>query len=277
MITNEGTWGADLSEWALAMARANLSPDTIRLRVYDVRRLGRWVGGRDPWTLTADELCDYVRGHRWSPETARGARSSLRAFWRWGVGTGRTDVDAAAGLPRIPPARPVPRPADPAGVVTALREADARLLLMLRLANDLGMRRAEVAQVHTRDVWADLDGSSLRVHGKGRRERDVPLPGDLARAIARLPAGYLFPGAVDGHLSARWVGKLVARALPGADTMHGLRHLAATELFRATNGDLRLVQELLGHASPATTARYVRVGSEQLRAAVSARASRWAG
>jgi len=96
MITNDGAWSADLTAWALAMQRADLSPDTIRIRVYDVRRLARWAGGREPWTLTGDELCDYLRGHRWARETARGARSSLRAFWRWGVGTGRTGVDAAA-------------------------------------------------------------------------------------------------------------------------------------------------------------------------------------
>lgn len=272
---DRGAWGAELAAWALAMERANLSPDTIRIRLYDVRRLARWAGWRAPWSLTDGELCDYLLSHRWARETARGCRSSLRAFWRWGVGTGRTEVDAAAGLPNIAPERPRPRPASPAGVVTALREADTRLLLMLRLANELGLRRAEVAQVHTRDLFEDLDGVSLRVHGKGRRERDVPLPADLARMIRRLPPGHLFPGAIDGHLSARWVGKLVARALPGEDTMHGLRHLAATELYRQSGGDLRLVQELLGHASPATTERYVLIGRDRLRAAVAERSERW--
>lgn len=214
--------------------------------------------------------------HTWARETARGMRSSLRRFYAWGVGTERTATNPAAGLPKIAPERPRPRPAPRSGVLVALHDADRRTLLMLRLANELGLRRAEVAQVHSRDVFEDLAGWSLLVHGKGRRERVVPLPVDLAGALRRLPPGYAFPGACEGHLSPRWVGKVCARALPGETTMHQLRHLAASEWFRETR-DLRVVQELLGHASLATTERYVAVDDDARRAAVSERAARWAG
>jgi integrase len=277
MTTDDGAWGAELEAWAGAMRRARLSPETIKLRLYDVDRLRRWAAPRGPWELTEDDLADYMADHRWARETARGARSSLRGFYRWAHGVGRIAEDPAAGLARIAPETPHSRPAAPGGVVVALRMSEERVVLMLRLANDVGMRRAEVAQVHTRDVVEDLDGWSLTVHGKGSKERLVPLPDDLARTLRHLPPGFAFPGRCDGHLSARWVGKLVARALPGPDTMHALRHLAATELYRRTGHDLRLVQELLGHASPATTARYIGVSKEDMRRAVTERARAWAG
>jgi integrase len=135
------------------------------------------------------------------------------------------------------------------------------------------MRRAEVAQVHRRDVVEDLLGWSLVVHGKGSKDRIVPLPSDLARVI-RSADGYLFPGRIDGHLSPRYVGKLVARALDDGTTMHQLRHLCATEVHRETK-DLRLVQAMLGHASLATTQRYVAVDDAAMRAAIGARSRRW--
>jgi integrase len=127
---------------------------------------------------------------------------------------------------------------------------------MLRLAAELGLRRAEVAQVHSRDLLDDLGGTSLLVHGKGSRERIMPLPGSLAADLRALPFGYAFPGADDGHLSPRWVGKIVGRLLPEGYTMHSLRHRFGTRAY-ALSKDMFTVQELLGHASPSTTRTYV--------------------
>lgn len=268
------TWSADLESFTRALRAAGKSEQTIALRLYHLQRLGLWASPREPWSLTLDDLLEWTGSHRWKVETRRSYRSSLRAFWRWGVLTERTGRDVAALLPSIPPAVPVPRPAPTAAVVTALHEADARVLLMLRLAHELGLRRGEVAQVHSDDLGRDLIGWSLHVHGKGSRDRDVPIPDDLARALRRLPAGWAFPGQVDGHLSARWVGKLVGRRLPAGVTMHQLRHLCATELHDEFR-DMRAVQTLLGHASIATTQRYVAVRHDRLRAMVAERASRW--
>jgi integrase len=271
---SEGAWGVETEAWATAMRAGRMSTETVKLRLYHVDRLRRHVHGRDPWSLTLDDLLGFMGAHEWARETARGTRSSLRAFWRWAVATDRTSKNVALGLPSIAPEEPHPRPAPRSAVVTALREADRRLLLMLRLANDLGMRRGEVAKVHSDDVRDDLLGWTLRVHGKGSRERDVPLPDDLARLLRSLPDGWAFPGRIDGHLSARYVGKLVASALPGTVTMHQLRHLCATELHDATH-DLRLVQTVLGHASVATTQRYVAVRQDKVAESVRARSARW--
>jgi integrase/recombinase XerC len=145
--------------------------------------------------------------------------------------------------------------------------ATPREQLMLRLAAEMGLRRAEVAVIHSRDIFEDMGGHSLTVHGKGGKERDVPLPPGLASQIRAEGTGYLFPGDDAGHLSPRWVGKLVTLLLPDELTMHTLRHRFATRAY-AVDKDVFVVQELLGHASPATTRRYVLVPRDGLRRTV---------
>ncbi|WP_419817020.1 tyrosine-type recombinase/integrase [Glaciibacter flavus] len=143
---------------------------------------------------------------------------------------------------------------------------------MLRLAHDAGLRRREIALVHSDDVFEDLHGWSLRVHGKGNKERDVPLTPRLAFELRALPYGWAFPGAIDGHLSPRRVGELAVDVLPSPWTIHTLRHSFATRAY-GHESDLFVVQELLGHASPATTRVYVQVQSSKLRSTVNAVAS----
>jgi integrase len=90
--------------------------------------------------------------------------------------------------------------------------------------------------------------------------------------LARMPEGYVFPGQDDGHLSPRYVGKLLATLLPEGWTMHTLRHRFATRAY-ALRSDLLLVQEMLGHASPTTTRRYVEYDRARMRAVVEELAS----
>jgi integrase/recombinase XerC len=275
MRTPSPEWASLIESWALALRAAGYPATTVGLRTYHLRRLASWAGDRSPWELTLDDLLRWTGSHEWKVETRRSYRSSLRGFWRWGIATDRTTRDPAIALPSIHPAQPQPRPAPPADVEIALQEADRRVWLMLRLANELGMRRGEVAQVHSRDTTRDLLGWSLHVHGKGSRDRVVALPDSLSRALREEPAGFLFPGADHGHLSARWIGTLVSRTLPTGVSMHALRHLCATELHDDTH-DLRAIQQLLGHASVATTERYVAVRPDAVRSMVSARSKRWA-
>lgn len=257
------------------MQATHLSTYTIDLRSYHVRRLARAGLATTPWKVTATDLLDWMGGHQWSRETSRAVRSSLRRFWAWGIATGRTEHDVADALPVIRPGQPRPRPAQVVVVEQAIRSADPRLLLMLRLANELGMRRGEVAQVHPDDdVVRDIVGWSLVVHGKGSQQRVLPLPDDLAEMLRASNSGYLFPSPRGGHLSPRWVGTLVSRALADGTTMHQLRHLCATEIHDQTH-DVRLVQVLLGHSSLATTQRYIAVDDTKVREAITTRSSRW--
>jgi integrase len=169
---------------------------------------------------------------------------------------GLTDVDAAAALPRVKSKPGVARPAPDRVYLEALMRSKPRTRLYLRLAAELGLRRAEIAQVHSDDLIEDLVGWSLLVHGKGNRERVVPLTPGIAAELRTLGVGFAFPGDRDGHVSPEWVGKQASRAMEGKWTIHTLRHRFAARTY-AIDADLFVVQELLGHASPATTRRYV--------------------
>jgi integrase len=220
-------------------------------------------------------LVSWCGRQAWAAETRRAHRTTYRGFWRWALAEGLVDVDAAAALPRVKPAAPRPRPAPDRVYLATLAAADDRVRMMVRLATELGMRRAEVAQVHARDLVEDLDGWSLVVHGKGARDRLMPMPAALAAAVrtyASEQGGWLFPGRNDGHLSPRWVGKLVGRAMPEGWTMHKLRHRAAVRVHEAGGRDLAVTQDFLGHASPATTRVYLPRNDARLREAVEAAA-----
>jgi integrase len=250
------SWACEIESWAVALRAAGRSGETIGLRTYHARRLAGWAGERDPWDLDLDDLLAFMGARAWRRSTVRSYRASLRSFYAWAALTGRVSVSPAEGLPAPGPTRPEPHPTPEDAYRLALAIAGPRERLMVRLAADLGMRRGEVCRVHSRDVHRDLLGWSLLVHGKGDRTRVVPLPDDLARRLLALPPGWVFPGEVDGHLSARWVGRLVSRLLPVGWSMHSLRHRFATKAW-GVDHDLLTVQELLGHASPVTTRAYV--------------------
>ena len=119
--------------------------------------------------------------------------------------------------------------------------------------------------MHSSRLLDTIHGPAIHVTGKGGHERVVPCPGHLANAI-RQRRGWTFPGQIDGHLSPRRVGELVADVLPGALTGHTLRHRYGTTTYRES-GDIRAVQELLGHARLDTPALYVDVDAAAMAAA----------
>jgi integrase len=262
-------WGTALDEWAGWMRAAGRPESTIYQRTYHVRRFARETGA-DPFAVALGELVDYLGGQPWANATRHSARSALRGFYEWAAVTGRVGSSPAARLPRVSVPSGKPRPAHDDAYQTGLSRADDRTRLMLQLAAGAGLRCGEVARVHSRDIEQDLDGWSLRVRGKGGRVRVVPLTRALALALRSLPSGYAFPGQDHGHLSAAYVSKLMSRALPRGVTAHMLRHRFASRAYVGTGRDIRAVQELLGHASVATTQVYTAVPSGALRAGVEA-------
>lgn len=274
MTTTGRLWTRAINTYTEHQVWEGLARTTIGLRTAQLGRLAREVGVPDPWRVSGPQLVSWATGYvDWSAETRRSHRTTLRGFYRWGVDQGHLDRSPALALPRVRPSAPNPRPVADAMFAAALMAADADERLMLRLAGDLGMRRGEVAQVHTRDVVEDLDGWSLLVHGKGGRERMVPMTRTIAREVRARPTGWVFPGDDGGHLSPRWIGTRVGRLLPDGWTMHKLRHRAGTRWYEQSAGDTFLVQELLGHADPKTTRIYVKVRGDRLRAVVEAAAA----
>ena len=110
------------------------------------------------------------------------------------------------------------------------------------------------------------------MHGKGGKDRVIPISDDIARHLLALPDGWAFPSPAGGHLTEQHVGKLIANVLPDGWTAHSLRHRFATTAYAGTR-DLLAVQELLGHSRPETTRGYVRLPQDALRAAVAAAAA----
>jgi integrase/recombinase XerC len=220
-----------------------------------------------PWQVTGADLVAWTGDQVWARETRRSVRASVRGFYGWGYASGLLEVDPSLALPIVSPSPPKPRPAPEVVYRQALALADPRARLILRLAAEVGLRRSEIALVHTRDLFEDLLGWSLVVHGKGSRDRVVPLPPALALELRRRGPGFVFPGEDGGHLSPRWVGKIATRLLPADWTLHTLRHRFATRAY-GLERDLLVVQTLLGHSSPVTTRRYVMVDEDRLRTTV---------
>lgn len=262
------TWMTMIDTWANSLRAQAQSPETIRRRREQLTRLAREHADRDPLSLTLTDLTNWLGSHTWAPETMRQNRASIRSFYTWAHATGQTDTNPAAQLPAVKAPAPKKRAAPIETVTAALRTADARSHLMLILSASQGLRRAEVAAIHADDIIRTSAGWVLIVHGKGSKQREIPLPKILAAKMLKAAnGGFVFPGQDNGHLSPRWVGTLVREALGRKATMHQLRHLCANELH-ATTGDLILVQEMLGHSSVATTQRYVSRPSTELRAAL---------
>jgi integrase/recombinase XerC len=276
----------------------DLSPHTVRAYVGDLTDLlehAHRLGHAEVETLDLRALRSWLArqqalGKSRSTMARRG--TAARVFTAWLLRTGRSRQDPGALLtsPRLH--KPLP---------AVLKEDEARLLIetaaqiagdgspagfrdvaMLEVLYATGIRVGELCRLDAGDL--DRERNLVRVLGKGRKERTVPygipaaeaLEGWLVRGRPVLRAGdevALFLGARGGRIDQRAVRRLVHRLVsrvPGAPDVgpHGLRHSAATHLLEG-GADLRSVQELLGHASLATTQLYTHVSADRLRAAYS--------
>ncbi|WP_281347460.1 tyrosine-type recombinase/integrase [Kocuria coralli] len=155
----------------------------------------------------------------------------------------------------VPIPRPTPRPTPIQTLLAALKRArDDRDRLMLLLASYAGLRRTEIAQVHADHI----ENGFLTVQGKGGQQRIVPIHPVLASLLEMIKrrGGWAFPGRFTGHCHPDFIGRRLSRLLGPGWTGHTLRHFFASHTYWNSR-DLRSVQELLGHASIATTQIYV--------------------
>lgn len=226
---------------------------------------------------------------RHAPATRRHAMSGLHGFCAWLVLEGHLETDPSAGLARVKEPRTVPRALSAEDVVKVLLAApDARMRAMVWLMVECGLRCVEVAGLELGD-W-DRHAGTLQVTGKGGHERVLPISGPAADALGayvgpRRGAGPLFRSVARGRhyvvqaLTSERVSELVAELMVYAGvhvrgdrkSAHSLRHTAASDVLDACH-DVRLVQNMLGHASLATTQRYLRIADlGQLREAMSGR------
>jgi integrase/recombinase XerC len=224
------------------------------------------------------------------PASTARSLSAIKNFARFLAkrGLGQNGALAAIRNPKLP--RSVPKPLnaveaeDALEAVAGLHETDwigRRDLAVLTLLYGCGLRISEALGLARRD--APKPGGSLRILGKGSKTRVVPVLPIVAEAIQDYikalpipcePEGPLFLGAKGKRLSPRLVQMAMQKlrlqlGLPETATPHALRHSFATHLL-AGGGDLRAIQELLGHASLSTTQRYTEVDAAQLLAVYNA-------
>jgi len=273
-----------------------LSPHTVRAYRGDVTALlghlaaagGVGLAGLDLAMLRSWLAAQHAAGR--SRGTLARRAAAARAFTAWAARDGRLSTDPGPRLasPRAHRTLPAVLPADQAAAMLRASEAGAaqadpialRDHSVVELLYATGIRVAELCGLDLDDI--DATRRLVRVVGKGDRERSVPYGVPADRALRRWltegrpalvqppPPAALFLGARGGRLDPRIVRTVVHDAVgsvPGAaDTgPHGLRHSAATHLLEG-GADLRSVQELLGHATLATTQLYTHVTVERLKA-----------
>jgi integrase/recombinase XerC len=248
-----------INGWLKWLAAGSAASSTIRQRRYTLEAFARHHRLAD-----ADAACveEYLARPGRGPDARKSVLASLRSFYRWATLHGHLEHDPTtlSRSIRTPPG--VPRPCPEDVLARALDGADPETELMLLLGAYAGLRRAEIARLHADAVTPD----GLVVTGKGGVTRRIPVHPRIAPLLPH--HGWAFPSPVSYGLpvSPDYVASRVEAALEGW-TCHSLRHRFATQAYRATK-DLRAVQQLLGHASPTTTARYVMVDEDSLARAV---------
>lgn len=291
-------WSAVLADYEKHLtAERDLSAHSVRAYLTDLESLATHAGRLgidDPAGVTIRALRSWLANlqsmGRARTTLARRA-TSARVFTSWLARTGRAPSDAGARLASPKAHRELPV-ALSASEVRALLDATVaslahdgprglRDLAILELLYATGIRVGELVGLDIDDL--DRGRRVVRVFGKGRKERSVPygLPASEAielwlergrPAVALESSGAaVFLGSRGGRIDQRAVRRVVHERLAVVDGApdlgpHGLRHTAATHLLEG-GADLRSVQEILGHASLATTQIYTHVSNERLRAA----------
>jgi integrase/recombinase XerC len=291
---------AELVRWlAYLGAERRMSPKTVEAYARDVRQflafLGDHLGHRASLAALARlkplDVRAFMAARRRDGIASRSLMRMLagvRSFGRFLERNGKGKISALSAVraPKLPKTLPKPLTIQAARRMTEtdLRAGEerepwilARDAAVLALLYGCGLRISEALGLERKDIPDPGRGDAITVTGKGNKMRMVPVLTQVVTLAAEyialcpydLPAdGPLFVGAKGGPLSPRIVQLAMARmrgalGLPDSATPHALRHSFATHLL-GRGGDLRAIQELLGHASLSTTQIYTAVDTERL-------------
>lgn len=284
--------GWQLDEFARSLTA--VSPATLDAYSRDLRSFVTWaerLGLDGPAAVDRQTLRRYLaylatRGT--ARRTMARRASALRRYFRWARRTGLVPDDPSTGLsapkgearlPRV--LRPdelrhlIPDGAAPHGEGDTNAAVSLRDTALLELLYGSGLRIAEATALDIDEV--DLAGGKVTVWGKGGKQRTVPLSEPATAALSRWlgegrrammteasPAAAVFLNRRGRRLTPRDARRIVDRRSASPTHPHALRHTFATHLLDG-GADLRVVQELLGHADVGTTQRYTHVSKERLR------------
>lgn len=258
------TWDEAIRDYCAWLAAARRSPETIRLYKHYARQLAATMNR--PSDATPRSLERFVgRYARKSAAAQKSARQVTRGFYRWAASHDVVDADPSVGLPSVREDTKVPRPMPEQLTIAALRSASRRERHMVLLGRYGGLRIGEIARVHSSD-WLH---PKLLVHGKGAKEREVPIVHpELVDVLDHLD-GWMFATRDGGHLLAPTIGTYLGDLFPPGWSAHKLRTAFATEAYRR-NPDLIALAKVMGHAKTETTLRYVRLHDDALLRVVEA-------
>ncbi len=252
------------------LALRRCSPHTIEDRAKVLRALHEWLPAGIAYAAT--EQLNAWLGHEpsWTRSTLSTYRMHIRGFFAELCKRGELDGDPSLEMNRFPQPRLVPNPVTDAELDQLLATVPEPLLTAVILAAYAGLRVSEVAACRRQDITVDL----VHVpHGKGDEYGTVPTHEFVWAHVGSRPRGLLVLGG-EGHATngdnlsrrvSRWCGR---NGLPGV-RMHRLRHWYGTTI-QALQGDLRVTQECMRHASVSSTAPYTLVTGARRAAAVAA-------
>ena len=274
-------------DWDLAGFETWLSgrsPATRRAYIGDIGAFVEWVGRNgvsDPAMVDRLHLRRYLASlgtRRLARATVARKAAALRCYFAWLVRSGRLGSDPSKSLRAPSGGGRLPRVLSN-GEMGALLDApmttviDVRDHAVLELLYAAGLRVSELCGLNRDGL--DLRGATVTVLGKGRKERRVPIHQTAVSALTHWldegresmegPPEAVFVNQRGARLGPRDVRRILDRRAAAPTHPHALRHTYATHLLDG-GADLRVVQELLGHASLATTQIYTHVSKERLRA-----------
>jgi len=277
---------AVVSDWTAHLrSERRASPHTVRAYRSDVEQFLRATAPKTLAAVDAGAIRHWLRTLDGEiGRTSIGRKlAAVRGFFRFATRTGLIprDPSATIGTPKARRRLPVHLSLDEIDRLLAVPGGDTVLGLRDRAIVELlyssGLRVSELVGLDWEHV--DTDAESVRVLGKGRKERVVPIGRPalkamtayrtaLASVAGRTSGGAVFRNARGGRLTTRSVARLigthvVASGTPKRATPHALRHTFATHLLGG-GADLRAIQEMLGHASLSTTQRYTHVDLRRL-------------
>lgn len=274
---------ADFEHWQSNLR--GLAPNTVRVRRDMLGRLALYLG-KPLREATEGDLLRWEHGQvaGRAPETRRSYVSHTRAFYRWAVLAGIIGADPSARLTNPKLLRALPRPMPEEGLRQAVELARPKMRLLILLAAFCGLRCQEISGLHWTDLTRTEDGQTTLLvrEGKGGKERVVPVPAVVIESLLAYEprrSGPIFYGCEAKPMDARSVSSSINRFLRrnGLNyTAHQLRHRYGTTAYRLSK-DIRMVQELLGHSSPTTTARYAAYDKSNEAEMVKAMDRAWRG
>lgn len=279
--------GYDLSDFEQALRAEDKSAGTVRNYLANLEQFAKWFEQTTgetfrPEVITTLDVVGY-KSHlvekEYQPATINAKLASLSTFCSWAKEQGFLEENPAAEIKGVRQEQPTaPRSLDRKEWLRLLRTVhqsrNKRDIALVELIGNTGLRAAEVAALKRSDIKISPRKGSVTVRlGKGMKQRTIPLNADVRKAISdylrerpRKEHEPLFIGQRGNGLTRYGIWRIVDKYGQQADldvSPHTLRHTFGRRLVTEEDVDLVTVQTMMGHESPATTARYTRPSEEE--------------